>query len=508
MTSARSSVWTLLFIVTSSIVLASCDSSSDSISSFDSEIGRPVPDPDRQPAPIVISESFELGIRDEVVVTFSEPMIPATLKLEGMLADLAARPEWSNDNKTLTVGPAEGAWESGRHKVSGSLESESGVSATLDLQVDIRLVFDTFQEASFVIGQLDLESSEDAGAAGPTINTVFSPFGIPTLIDGRLWIPELGNNRLLGFDGVPSTNLPDASWVAGQPDFESDGYGTSATEFWTPVMGIEHEGYFYLLERGNSRVSIFEGGAHLQASAAIGQENLDTRTGACSASGLDEPSGMLIVDNKLLIADSENNRVLIWNTVPKAGLQHPDLVLGQAAMDSCARNDDDQDGAWDREPTARTLHYPSSIWSDGKRLVVADEKNSRVLIWNTFPEANFAPADIVLGQSDFSSRRSNITTAESLYFPYGLWSNGLQLFVADLENRRVLIWDEFPTENAQPADKVLGQPDFDTAGFHDQASARTFSSPGGIVAHRDKLLVLDTMLDRVLIFEASQVSED
>lgn len=511
MTSARSSAWTLVFFLISSVLLASCGGSSsegnNNTSRQPETVAPDLPEPEPEPEPesepelhpIVINKRFELGIREEIQLTFDGPIKPASLKLEGLLAELAARPEWSDGNQKVTLQPFDGAWESGRHTLLGTLETAAGVPVRLEFEVDIRLVFENFQEASTVIGQADFESWE--WNEDPAINTLSAPFGIPTLIDGRLWIPELGNNRLLGFDGIPSSNQPDASWVVGQPGFNSWDYGTSATKFWTPLMGLEHEGYFYLLEQGNSRVSIFDHAPPVQVSFVIGQEGLSTRNRACSASGLAEPMGMLIVDNKLLVADSENNRVLVWNAVPKSGSHAPDIVLGQATMNSCARNDDDQDGSWDRQPSARTLHYPSGIWSDGKRLVIADAENNRVLIWNSFPSSSFTPADVVLGQPDFSSRRSNRRTADGLYFPYGLWSNGLQLFVADLENRRVLIWDEFPTENAQPADKVLGQPDLDTAEFHDQPSARTFPVPGGILAHRDKLLVLDTLLDRALIFE-------
>ncbi len=47
--------------------------------------------------------------------------------------------------------------------------------------------------------------------------------------------------------------------------------------------------------------------------------------------------------------------------------------------------------------------------------------------------------------------------------PQGVWIQGSKLFVADTQNNRVLIWNTIPTQNNQPADVVLGQPDFTTS---------------------------------------------
>lgn len=527
MSSTRFSAWSFFLVLISSLLIASCGGSSGGDISNDPppDIARPLPnepmpgpgpdpdvgtepEPEPEPEPIIIKQTIELGIREEIEIRFDESINPDSVEVEGFLITLAAQPVWSEDNQKVTLRPVEGAWESGRHAVSGNLETAEGIPVILELLVNIRLGFDTFQKASFVIGQADFETSE--WSSEPTSNSLFDPYGIPTVSGGRLWIPDLGNNRLLGFDGVPAQNQADATWVAGQPDFFSHDHGTSATEFWLPMMGLEHNGYFYMLEHRNNRVSIFDHDPPAAASNVIGQEDLDASLASCSASGLNSPAAMFIVNDKLLVADTENNRVLIWNSVPNNTDGTPaDLVLGQNTMDRCARNDDDQNGAADRQPSPRTFHEPSGIWSDGERLVIADGKNNRVLIWNSFPASNFAPADVVLGHADFSSSRSSYPpTPASLSLPHAVWSNGLQLFVADLENNRVLIWDDFPVESFQPADKVLGQSDFESVEFPDDPSAATFSMPGGLVAHRDKLIVLDSFFDRVLIFEATEPSDE
>jgi hypothetical protein len=232
---------------------------------------------------------------------------------------------------------------------------------------------------------------------------------------------------------------------------------------------------------------------------------------------------MIITDGKLLVVDSGNHRILIWNTVPTATGAAPDLVLGQADFTHCKYNDDDQNGVTDDTPTARTLNTPAGIWSDGTRLVVVDEVNNRVLIWNSFPTTSFQPSDLVLGQADFTHSMQNddnqdgvsdgMPTARTLFDPYeGVWSNGRQLFISDTLNERVLVWNSFPTESFQPADAVIGQSDFVHRRYNDDdqndvaeatASARTLHYPVGVSLYRDKLLVVDESNSRVLVFESN-----
>ena len=55
------------------------------------------------------------------------------------------------------------------------------------------------------------------------------------------------------------------------------------------------------------------------------------------------------------------------------------------------------------QPTASQMYAPRGVWTDGERVVVADTGNHRVLIWHSMPSADGAPADVVIGQPDFSS---------------------------------------------------------------------------------------------------------
>ena len=164
--------------------------------------------------------------------------------------------------------------------------------------------------------------------------------------------------------------------------------------------------------------------------------------------------------SKLFLVDICNSRVLIYNSIPTQNYQQPDLVLGQASLS----DSDVNRGA--TTPAANTLNRPTGIATDGTHLIVSDSENHRVLIWNTIPTTNGQAADIVLGQADFVTNTLQSPSDSTFDFPYGLTISGTKLFVVDGNNHRVLIWNTIPTTNGQAANVVVGQSDFtsNTAG--------------------------------------------
>lgn len=73
-------------------------------------------------------------------------------------------------------------------------------------------------------------------------------------------------------------------------------------------------------------------------------------------------------------------------------------------------------------------------------------------------------AKMVIGQSDFSVRDANRGADDpgdnTLSEPQFACRYGDMLFVSDWGNHRVLVWNQFPEENGEPASIVLGQEDF------------------------------------------------
>jgi hypothetical protein len=83
----------------------------------------------------------------------------------------------------------------------------------------------------------------------------------------------------------------------------------------------------------------------------------------------------------LFIADSQNHRILIFDSFPTTSQSSADRVLGQSDFLKGVHNDDDQDGFSDATPSARTLHAPRGIKLIANRLFVGDGENNRVLIF-------------------------------------------------------------------------------------------------------------------------------
>jgi len=154
----------------------------------------------------------------------------------------------------------------------------------------------------------------------------------------------------------------------------------------------------------------------------------------------------------LILADTCNNRVLIWNSLPTSNVP-PDVVLGQTDFNSNSPG-----------TSQDKMRWPVDVATDGEKVVVADAYNDRVLIWNSFPTDNGVPADLVLGQEDFDSLSDSITDS-SIEWPWAVWTNGEKLIVTNTRaapNGKVLIWNEFPTSNNQNPDLVLVNDDFGT----------------------------------------------
>ena len=478
-------------------------------------------------APPTWKTTADIGVNTAIVIRFDEIIDTGSLSLSGPLAALVGSQSWSQTSvpdDTLTLTPSANGWYSGSQDLDVSVKDTSGNAATAITTFAIRLSFDNFQAASVVIGQTDFTGQAANQGGTPAADTLDRPASDPLVIDGRLWIADSSNHRVLGYDGIPTADDASASWVIGQSSFTGNGSGTSASALYAPLDATYDGSNFYVDDAGNSRILIYDGvplSAPGTASHVIGQVDMSGAVKGCSSTSLDSPFAVLSVAGKLILSDWHNNRVLVWNSVPTGTTQvPPDLVLGQGDFSHCTSDDDNQDGSQDLYPTARTLSYPKGLWSDGTRLVVADTMNNRVLIWNSFPTSNFQPADLVLGQGDFSHAEYNddnqdnnwaAPTARTLFNPSRVWSNGLQLIVTDSMNNRVLIWNSFPTTNFQPADVVLGQSSFadQTANDDNQdgskdptPSARTLNNPWGLGVYRNKLLVDDLGNQRVQVFDS------
>ncbi len=260
------------------------------------------------------------------------------------------------------------------------------------------------------------------------------------------------------------------------------------------------------------------------ARLVIGQETFTAQSSDLNANTLGGVGGVAFANNMLFVTDSNrvgagptNHRVLIYRNVAEeialpvnaAVPQIPgklcpacrgtaSIVLGQTDFTA---------NELKLVPTNASLRQPNAVATDGVRLVVSDTDNNRVLIWNRIPTQNNQPADLVLGQENFTTNRvANPPTASSLRGPQGVWIQGNRLMVADTSNNRVLIWNNFPTQNNQAANVVLGAPNFTTRVELDLVVTRidpkadNLLNPVSVTSDGQRLFVSDLGFNRVMVW--------
>jgi NHL repeat-containing protein len=160
-------------------------------------------------------------------------------------------------------------------------------------------------------------------------------------------------------------------------------------------------------------------------------------------------------------------------------------------------------------PSATSMCLPVGVAVDGRdRLYVADSSNNRVLRFDE-PRRNGQAADLVLGQADFGSVSQGCVPgtigASRLCLPFAIAIRGGKVYVSDTGNNRLLRYAR-PRANGQPADLVLGQPDFASkncnAGAAAGPSAQTLCAPSGLAINpRGDVYVADAVNNRVLGYE-------
>lgn len=203
-----------------------------------------------------------------------------------------------------------------------------------------------------------------------------------------------------------------------------------------------------------------------EADVVLGQDDfVKLELQAPSSKTMRAPVGVATDGNILVVADTDFNRVLIWNSIPQSNATPADVVLGQPDFSRVIANEGQQN-----IPTNRSFRGPQGVWIQNGRLFVADTNNNRILIWNSIPRSNYAPADVVIGQRDFNTFvQPDITQTtiaakpDNLLTPVSVTSDGTRMYVSDLGHNRVLIWNSIPRTNNQPADLVIGQPNFTEA---------------------------------------------
>ncbi|HEY5465197.1 MAG TPA: NHL repeat-containing protein [Hanamia sp.] len=312
--------------------------------------------------------------------------------------------------------------------------------------------------ADFVLGQTNFTSDNTS----TSVNGLYNPEGVCVDGSGNLYVCDESSNRVLVFKNITAkvnagtlVNGANADFVLGQTNFTDNSNGTSQNSMHFPVaLSIDASGNLYVTDAFNYRVLIFKNvvskvnagtlvnGAN--ADFVLGQTNFTTGSAPSSPSqSVMGPDGIVIDGSgNLYVSDVHFNRVIIFkNTVSRvnagtlANGANADFVLGAPDFTTAGGG-----------TTQNTFYIVLGSGTDASgNFYLCDNLNNRVLIFENMVSkvtdgtlTNGANADIVLGQSSFTSNVSNIS-AEGFNYPYGLALDASDnLFVSDYENSRIL----------------------------------------------------------------------
>ena len=388
------------------------------------------------------------------------------------------------------------------------INSATGAILVADTGNNRVLIFETASPVSGAAANVAVgQGSKTTSGAGLSATALSSPAGV-VADEGtkRLYVADRGNNRVMTYnaavaiaDGVSGAAIGQASATAGSPN---RGASPAANTLSSPER-VEIAGTALVVsDSGNHRILAYQGAAlpssDRAATLVLGQSSFTAA--APDGRRLNQPGAPLLVGGKLIVSDTANHRILIYNSFPTTSDPDPDVVLGQSDSFSTQAN---QGGA----ASASTLKLPTYLATDGTRLAVADTGNHRVLIWSTVPTVTGTAASVILGQSSASGTLPNAgggPSATTFHSPEGIAIAADKLFVADRDNNRVLIFDGLSTLSGfDLAKKVLGQADFEKnkANRGITVTRETLRGPRAVLVGGGRLYVADTGNHRVLVWD-------
>jgi DNA-binding beta-propeller fold protein YncE len=213
---------------------------------------------------------------------------------------------------------------------------------------------------------------------------------------------------------------------------------------------------------------------------------------------LNAPKAVFSDGTKFFVADTGNNRLLIWNMIPVKKDQEFDVVLGQSNTTDVLPN------KGDTEPNYNTMNAPAGVYSDGTSLYVADTGNNRILLFKQTPTMNGWHADEVIGQERFKNAKPNHegkVSDSSFNSPQTISINDGKLYVCDAGNNRVLFFNV--EKGLGSAEGIIGQATFRASGINPPAgipNSYTLFAPTSIFIKDGILYITDKGNNRALVY--------
>jgi hypothetical protein len=246
---------------------------------------------------------------------------------------------------------------------------------------------ESHQPADIVLGQADDQGTlANRGADRPTAATLHWPYGV-AWIEGHLIVADTGNRRVLVWRHPQETGAP-ADMVLGQTGFETRdenaGADVGAMGMRWPHAVAWWQDRFAVADAGNNRIMLWDGLPTTLGETCdlvLGQNDVTgcdhNRTAYYPDAGaLNMPYAVTVAGDTLVVADTANSRLLGWSRAAMGA--GADRLTGQ---DDFASKGDNRWGL----PGRDTLCWPYGLAALGDTVAIADSGNNRVMLWELAP---------------------------------------------------------------------------------------------------------------------------
>jgi hypothetical protein len=180
------------------------------------------------------------------------------------------------------------------------------------------------QPADFVLGQSQMNLRDENGGGPPTASSMRWPHTLAIWQD-NLVVTDAGNNRVMIWDGIPTENNVPCKLVLGQSNFEdvelNQGvYCPSSSSLSMPYGVAACKQWLMVADTSNSRLLGWKNYLEIgiPSQGLMGQFNFlskgENRSyGKTYRNSLNWPYGISVCGDTAIIADSGNNRILLWS---------------------------------------------------------------------------------------------------------------------------------------------------------------------------------------------------
>jgi len=274
-------------------------------------------------------------------------------------------------------------------------------------------------------GEVTLLAGSPTGASGATNSTTGTsatfnhPQGITT--DGtNLYVADMTNNEIRKI--VIATGA--VSLFAGSPTGQFGVEDGTTYALFSGPMGITTDGTnLYVADANNNEIRkiVLSTGvvSTLAGSNTSGRVN---STGTYAE--FNHPCGITTDGTNLYVTDMENNEIR-------------KIVIATEAVTLFAGNSMGGSGWANGMGPSACFYYPRSITTDGTNLYVADEYNNEIrqIVISTGGVTSLAGSST--GSSGSHGYTNGIGTSATFYYPSGITTDGINLYVVDTDNNEI-----------------------------------------------------------------------